>query len=166
MGIITIENILSTYGMDTQYTIDKKVIYMNNFLTTLSLDDAFDCYEMSKRTISDTPLFYYDFTANEFIKIKSAIKNPGVVFINSYKLCSRLIDEYLNQPKMNEYKILFENKTDASQNKIIRFLWFFEEIDGCYDFQKFEISKVTKELIKWCKNNGINYSKPEIYRID
>ena len=138
---------------------------MNNLSITISLDDAFDCYEMSKRTVSANPLFYYDFEERKFVKIKNSIKNPGAVFINSYKLCSKLIDQYLGQPENKDYKSLFEKQWTKNQNKIVNFLWFFEHIDGCYNFQEYEVLCVTKELKKWCKNNNLNYLEPEIYRI-
>lgn len=136
---------------------------MDNFENiTVSLDDAFDCYEFTKREISKTPLHYFDFTKGKFVKIKSGMKNPGVEFVNTYELCIKVIDEYLNQPRMKEYKIAFA-KAEGSRNKIVRFLWFFEHIDGCYNFEKFEITRVTKELKKWCKRNGLDYLEPEGY---
>ena len=133
---------------------------------TVSLDDAFDCYEMSKRTMSKEPRFYYDFTVNKFVEIKSHMKNPGVIFINSYKLCSKLIDEYINKPEMQEYKNTFEKESYGPHDKIVKFLWHFEHIDGCYDFGKFEILRVTDELKKWCENNGLDYLEPEVYCVN
>jgi hypothetical protein len=138
---------------------------MKDFSKIVALDDAFDCYEMSKRNISKTPLFYYDISKNVFLKIKSTIKDTGIVFINSYELCSKLIYEYLNQPEMKEYKIAFE-RLEINKNKIVSFLWFFEHIDGCYGFTKFEILIVTKELKKWCKSNGLDYLEPEVHCVD
>lgn len=139
---------------------------MNDYCTTVSLDDAFDCYEVSKRNVSKDPLYYYDLEKNEFVKIKGAIKNSGIVFLNSYNLCSKLIDEYLSHPLMQEYKDSFDRVLKNTKNKIVSFLWFFEHIDGCQDFQKFEILKVEKELKKWCKSNGLEYLDPVVYRIN
>lgn len=139
---------------------------MNDCIVNISLDDAFDCYEMSKRQISDTPLYYYDPVKNEFSRIKSPRKNSEIFFINSYALCSRLIDEYLDQPQMSAHKQAFKSKSKSSRNKIVDFLWYFEHIDGCCGFKSFEISRVTKELITWCKNNGLKFSEPEVYRVN
>lgn len=139
---------------------------MGRVYTAVSLDDAFDCYEMSKRNVSDAPLYYYDLAQNEFIKIKSTMTNASVVFINSYQLCSRLIDEYLNQPEMNKHKKAFSETRDRRKSKIVEFLWYFEHIDGCYGFQSFEVPRVATELKKWCKKNGLNYIESQAYRIE
>ncbi len=148
---------------------------MEDFCIVVSLDDAFDCYEMSKRIVSETPLYYYDTKTNTFRKIKStmpwyleepSIKASGIVFINSYKLCQSLIKEYLNQPSMKEQKDLFESIPKNEKNRIVDFLWFFEHIDGCYDFQKFEVSRVEKELKRWCKINKLRYLEPVVHRVD
>ena len=138
---------------------------MNEFYITVSLDEAFDCYEMSKREVSKEALFYYDFVENKFVKIKNSMRNPGVMFINSYKLCSKLIDEYFEQPEIKQYKLSFEKETDGVRNKVVDFLWFFEHIDGCFDFQKYEMIRVGAELKKWCKSNNLEYLNPEIYCI-
>ena len=139
---------------------------MGRVYTAVSLDDAFDCYEKSKRNVSKEPLYYYDLAKNEFIKIKGTMKNTGIVFINSYQLCSRLIDEYLNQPGMNKHKKAFSETKDWRKSKIVEFLWYFEHIDGCYGFRDFEIPRVATELKKWCKKNGLNYIEPHVYRIE
>lgn len=139
---------------------------MSDVRITISLDDAFDCYEVSKRNVSEVPLYYYDYTQKEFAKIKSTLKNPGVVFINSYQLCLKLIDEYLIQPEMEKHKRAFSKSRDRRKNRIVGFLWYFEHIDGCYGFRAFEIAKLRKELIKWCNNNDLNYIEPQVYQIN
>lgn len=136
---------------------------MHNFYTIISLDDAFDCYEMSKRDISKVPLYYYDFDKKDFLKIKGDKNKNGIIFINSYELCSRLIDDYLNQSEMSQYKTDFLKISKNAKNKIISFLWFFESIDGCKDFNNFEIINVSKALKKWCKINNLKYSEPSVY---
>lgn len=80
----------------------------------VALDDAFDCYEISKRTISDTPLFYFDLETNKFKKIKSSIP------------------------------------------------WWIES-PAIYDFERFEFTRVEKELKKWCKSNGLEYKDQEYH---
>lgn len=139
---------------------------MKDFCTTISLDDAFDYYELDKRTISKTPLYYYDVNLGKFKKIKGTQSCPGAIFINSYELCSTLIDQYFEQPSMEKYKSAFEKEARNARNKIVSFLWFFERIDGCSDFEHFERPRVAKVLKKWCKSNGFAYLEPTVYCIN
>lgn len=136
----------------------------------VSLDEAFICYEASKRQVADAPQYYYDTLTNKFERIKSTmprwIEEPrisasGIVFINSYKLCLKLIGEYLNLPSNAEYKASFERKSGDSRNVIVDFLWFFEHIDGCVGFENFEAPRVEVELKKWCALNGLEYRDRE-----
>lgn len=137
---------------------------MDEHLKVVSLDDAFDCYEMSKRIESKKPVFYYDVVKNKFCKIKGSIKENGVLFINANQLCLKLIDEYLNIPDIRKHKNSFEREWGAAKNKVVSFLWFFEHIDGAYGFQEYEMLRVVNELKAWCKNNGFGYLEPEIYK--
>ncbi len=139
---------------------------MEDIRVTVSLDDAFDFYELSKRDVSKTSVFCYDPVNNEFIKIKNVIKPPCVPFVNAYELCSKLMDDYLEQPKMKEYKLAFAEEVKLAKNKIVSFLWFFENIDGCRDFRNYEINSVTRVLKKWCRNNGFDWTEPEVYCVD
>lgn len=145
---------------------------MEDFRAVVSLDDAFDCYEMSKRNVTKTPSYYYDTDTSEFKKIKSTmpwysekppIKDSGIVFINSYALCSSIIDNYLNQSQMSEYKKTFAKESKNSKNKIVSFLWFFERIDGCRDFNHYEMLHVAKALKEWCKLNNLAYLESRVY---
>ena len=139
---------------------------MNELSVTVSLDDAFDCYEMSKRQVSETPLFCYDIEKSEFVKVKNSMSSTCFLFLNAYSLCSNLIDSYLQQPGMERYRELFYEENKGAKNKIVAFLWFFEHIDGCMDFEKYEMAHVTKELKKWCKENKFLYTEPEVYKIN
>lgn len=138
---------------------------MNHFDVTIPLDAAFDCYQIGKRRISNVPLYCYDFKKNEFTKITEKSKENCVPFINSYTTCCNLIDEYLEQPHVKQYKedCIKSLKNARYRNKIVDFLWFFEHIDGCYDFENFEIVRMTRVLKKWCKTVGFSYIEPEIY---
>ena len=64
---------------------------------------------------------------------------------------------------MSQYKTDFLKISKNAKNKIISFLWFFESIDGCKDFNNFEIINVSKALKKWCKINNLKYSEPSVY---
>ena len=81
---------------------------MGDFNGFVSLDEAFDCYEFSKRDYTKTPTHYYCFEKKAFRKINFEIKTPGVVFINTYETCLQVIDEYLRQPGMEKYRENFE----------------------------------------------------------
>lgn len=133
---------------------------------TISLDDAFDYYEMSKRIISDKPLYCFVISRNVFDKNKDKYKDQSVPFINSYEQCVKLIDEYLSHPSKNNYRLIFEHQSKKERNKVVSFLWFFEHIDGCEDFKKFEIRNMLKVLKKWCIANNFEYVEPQVYRIN
>ena len=138
---------------------------MNHFNIIIPLDVAFDCYQVGKRKVSKVPLYCYDLKNNEFIKIKGEMKETCIPFINSHTICCNLIDEYLEQPHIKQYKeeCIKSIKSARYRNKIIDFLWFFEHIDGCYGFDDFEIVRMTKILKKWCESNGFSYIEPEVY---
>ncbi len=131
----------------------------------ISLDQAFDCYEYTKRIISDEPLYCYLIPERKFVKIKEKYKDISVLFPNAYRLCLELIDEYLSQPPIDQFREAYKKEAKTQRNKVVCFLWFFEHLDGCVDFQRFEIPKMTKILKKWCKHNGFAYTEPQVYRI-
>ena len=139
---------------------------MNTDNIVIPLDEAFDYYEMSKRIISDEPLYCYDFIKNIFVKSKEKYSGHSVPFINSYVVCLKLINEYLNHPSKSRYKLDFEQESKNASNKIVSFLWFFEHIDGCEDFKKFEIRSMLKVLKKWCVTNGFEYLEPQVYLLN
>lgn len=132
-------------------------------MESLCLDKLFDVYESTKRIISKFPTHYYDLEKNNFFKIKNPENIDGIAFINSYELCVKVIEEYLNQPSVIQYKPLFEKEVKTSKNYVVCFLWFFEHIDGCYDFEKFEFLIVEKVLKKWCKRNGLAFIESIVY---
>ncbi len=137
---------------------------MGDFNGFVSLDEAFDCYEYSKRDYSKTPTHYYCFEKMAFRKINFEMKTPGVVFINTYETCLQVIDEYLKQPGMEKYREDFEKAPKKTHNRIINFLFYFDHLDGLCSFDRFELTMVAKILKKWCKSNGLQYLEPETYR--
>lgn len=143
----------------------RSLLIMNTNNIVISLDDAFDYYQMSKRIISDQPLYCYVITKKAFDKNKEKYRGMSIPFINSYEQCLKLIDQYLKQPSNSSYRIAFEQKSKKENNKIVSFLWFFEHIDGCADFNKFEIRSMLKVLKKWCVTNNLEYLEPKVYRI-
>ena len=139
---------------------------MNTNNIVISLDDAFDYYEMSKRIISDKPIYCFVTSKNIFDKNKDKYKGQSIPFINSYEQCIKLIDEYLSLPSKNSYQLAFEHQSKKEKNKVVSFLWFFEHIDGCADFKNFEIRSMLKVLKKWCISNDFEYIDPQVYRIN
>ncbi len=139
---------------------------MNAKNVVISLDDAFDYYEMSKRVISDKPVYCFIPSKNIFYKNKDKYKDQSIPFINSYEQCVKLIDEYLKHPSKNNYRLAFEHQSKESRNKVVDFLWFFEHIDGCADFSNFEKCRMLKVLKKWCFTNNFVYVEPQVYRPD
>ena len=137
---------------------------MNTDNIVISLDDAFDYYEMSKRIISDKPLYCFVISKNIFDKNKEKYSGQSIPFINSYEQCVKLIEEYLSQPSKNCFRLAFEHQSKGERNKVVSFLWFFEHIDGCADFKKFEIRNMLKVLKKWCIHNNFEYIEPQVYR--
>ena len=126
------------------------------------LDDAFDFYENTKREKNKETLLIYDLDRNIFSKgIKKAKKY--VPFLDSNMVCLEIINMYLNLPHISCYKNDCKRKMRESNNKVVAFLWFFDHINGCYDFGNFEISIMTKKLIEWCKSYNFEYMLPEVY---
>ena len=147
-------------------TTDEEFLDMNADNIVISLDDAFDYYEMSKRTVTDKPLYCYDLAKRIFTENKEKNGAHSVPFINSYAVCLNLIDEYLSQPSKSMYRSSFLKESEHQKNKIVSFLWFFEHIDGCEDFKNYEIRSMLKVLKKWCKVNGFGYTEPQVYVSD
>ena len=124
--------------------------------------DLLKLYECSKRTVRDYPAFGYDIEKGDFIKVTETLlekiecgKVNVILFINSYQVCLKIIDEYLAQPCMESYKDgAYRSMRDKGHDKIVAFLWFFEDIDGAYSFDDFELKKVDKIVTKWAIENG------------
>lgn len=123
-------------------------------------------YEGEKRIKVKTPLHYLDLNDYSFKKIKEA-SHSGPEFICSYELCMDIINSFLNQPNMKKHKKDFsEFKKSRNTNDVVSFLWYFESIDGCHQFYKYEAPIVIKELKKWCKLNGLEYLEPDVFAVN
>lgn len=107
---------------------------------------------------------YWDNENQKFQKWKDGkCKQGTVVLINCCKVCEEIIQEYLNQPAIKKYKRNCIEERNKSKNPINAFLWYFENIDGAYDFELFEIECILSYIQKWCKANGLNYVEPEAW---
>ncbi len=132
----------------------------------VEMDDLCTMYENDKRIESKSLLHYLDFSDYTFKKIMSA-PYKGAEFICAYKLCMDIINSFLDQPEMKEHKKGFSDfKKSRTTNDVISFLWYFEHIDGCHRFYRYEGPIVMKELKKWCKSNGLEYKEPAVFAVD
>lgn len=143
--------------------IDKNFI-MNTDNIVISLDDAYMWYESTKRIVSWKPLYCYDLRDHVFARYDKKHIKYSIPFINAYATCSKLMDEYLNHSSQRLNKIKFEKHHSRYKNKIVNFLWFYEDIDGSYGFQNYEIRRITDILKSWCISNGFDYIESEICR--
>lgn len=133
---------------------------MSGFI--LNKEELIKLYECSKRSKRENAMFGYDIDQEKFIivtdkvieKIQSGKINV-IPFINSYKVCLEIIDEYLAQPSMKAYKEgAYRIMNKEKHRKVVAFLWYFEHIDGTYSFGDYERKKVDKIITKWTLNNG------------
>ena len=128
----------------------------------LDLDKAIDIYQAAKRDKNIT--YVYDSELDKFILQKTKPIPNTIPFINSFDECRRIIDIYLEQDYISKYKEDCKNaiREDKYHNKIVSFLWFFEHIDGCFDFNNYECIEICKVIKKWCKRNKIEFNPPSI----
>ena len=130
------------------------------------MDELCNLYGGEKRIETKDPMHYLDLDDYKFKKIKMA-PHTGIDFICSYKLCMDIIMAFLDQPGMEEHKSGFDKfKKSRNTSDVVSFLWYFEPIDGCHQFYKYEAPIVIRELKKWCKNNKLEYIEPEIYAVN
>lgn len=131
----------------------------------LELDEAMEFYERTKRERGYRLLYYPD--KNEFRCVtENSDQKNAIPFIDSYSMCLKIIEMYLNTPQKQKYREECKQRMKEGKNKIVSFLWFFEHIDGAYNFELYERIKVEKELKKWCAFNNIQYSQLEKYSVD
>lgn len=127
----------------------------------INLSSAMKLYDYSKRN-NDVHL-YYIISKDRFEvidKSKSVDSHNYILLMNCYDTCVEIIDSYLEQPFIAQYKE--ECKTAMKElkegkNIIVSFLWFFDHIDGGYDFGLYEFEQVKKRMERWCKKNGFYY---------
>ena len=132
-------------------------------ITIISLDDAIIAYDRYKRKeknqISE---IVYNINERQFLKAKRTVRNGSncVSFINCHQTCLSIIEKYLNQPVIKKYKEACITEMSKSKDPVVSFLWFFEHIDGAYDFDQFENEEIIRVLKKWCEKNQFDYSLP------
>lgn len=129
----------------------------------VDMDLAVDYYQLSKRTATKDIIYCFDRQQGSFKKNKTSVMTDRVPFINAYDVCLQIIKEYFCLPHVRQYKIEFEKQTKTATNKVVCFLWFFEKIDGCYDFERFESACVIKIIKKWCDVNNLLFTEPTVY---
>ena len=136
----------------------------------LNIEDLMWKYECSKREYSENPKYGYDIYKEEFIAITDAVREKMekgtlsvIPFINSYKVCLSIIDEYLSMPALNDYKKeAYEAMKQKPQKEVVAFLWYFEHIDGAYSFGDFEEKRINKIVEKWALTNGFQIERSKL----
>ena len=68
-----------------------------------------------------------------------------------------IIDLYLEQPCISQYKTECNEKMKDAKSKVIACLWFFEHIDGAYDFELFDDQQIRKRMERWCKTKWYEF---------
>lgn len=124
--------------------------------------ELLDLYEYTKRFDERHPPLAYDIEKEDFIKVTDTVMEriesgeiSAIPFIDSYKICLEIIDEYLAQPALEEFRNgAYREMRQKSHSKIIAFLWYFEYIDDVKSFEEFESKKIDKIITKWALKNG------------
>ncbi len=120
----------------------------------VNFDDVITEYESTKRNKGFA--IYYDTEADRVFS--SSKESPGTALIsNTYDMCYGIIRQYLETPGIAHYGTECRAAMKGSANKVVSFLWFFEHIDGAYDFEMFESVAVRKAILKYCKTNGLPF---------
>ena len=129
----------------------------------VSLDDAVNAYDRYKRKWKNQILsIVYSIDKKQFVIAKeSAEQNINCVpFVDCHQACLSIIDAYLDQPEIIEYKEACRDEMSKAKDPVVAFLWFFDHLDGAYDFERFEYDAILRILKKWCKKNQLAYSAP------
>lgn len=131
----------------------------------LELDDAMEFYESTKRE-NGYFLFYYP-DKNKF----RALFDPdggqtAIRFIDSNAECLKIIDSYLNSPQKRRYREECQSEMRSGKNPVVSFLWYFEHVDGAYNFGLYEKIRIEKILKAWCEKSGIMYEDLKRFSTD
>ena len=132
----------------------------------VNIDEAFDIYYVSRNSITNTPIYFFSFITGRFERVQGQKIFEGVAFINANNVCTEIINKYLVQAHIKPYADDYKRKAKLTHKKVTCFLNYFEHIDGCYDFEKYEINSLTKILKDWCKENNLCYTEPVVYSLD
>ena len=119
------------------------------------LDDVITLYEHTKRNKGYS--IYYD-CENGSVYFSKNGEEGNTLIEDSYTLCCEIIKMYLDQPGVSCYREECQNYLKKEKNKVVSFLWFFDSVDGAYDFELYETLFIRRLLIKYCKNNGIRFA--------
>ena len=94
----------------------------------------------------------------------SSKESLGMALVSdTYDMCRGLIKQYLETPGIARYGAECRAAMKGSANKVVSFLWFFEHIDGAYDFELYEAVAVRKAMLKYCKTNGLPFKDVSEY---
>ncbi|MBR7033595.1 MAG: hypothetical protein IKI03_08210 [Clostridia bacterium] len=83
-----------------------------------------------------------------------------VDFFDSYEECVKIMNAYLETPEKNQFAEKCKAEMSGKEDKFTPFIWFFDHIDGGYNFEYYERVKIKKVILKWCGKNGIEYVDP------
>ena len=129
-------------------------------MDSINLSQALRLYEQYKRENDTDKNLYYVTSENEFavLKRKECENRDDAVFVmNCYTACSENIDLYLEQPFITQYKAECEKKMKGEKSKVVACLWFFEHIDGAYDFEIFDEKQIRKRLERFCRKRWYEF---------
>lgn len=140
----------------------------------IDIENVLVLYDGAKRDSQDYNIIYDAISKDIRVGGSNTVGNQDIVLIeNCRKICSELIQEYFKQRSISNYYNDFvkfkRTYPKYKQNDLLATLWFFERIDGAYDFELFEAVKVSKKVIRVCKDNWLEYIAPSVsineYRI-
>lgn len=118
----------------------------------MKLDDVIEEYEGTKRSKGYS--LYYD-SAEDNVYSSNKEMNDVVVIADTYDFCRGIIGQYLDEPGISQYRDDCRRELKRASNKVVSFLWFFDHIDGAYDFELYETVFIKKMLVKFCRANGL-----------
>ena len=127
----------------------------------ININNAIDMYNQYKRKRDgQTVTLCYDVSKSEFraLKENEATNENAILFMNCYDTALKIIDLYLEQPEISKYKDDCIKKMKDSKDRIVACLWFFDSIDGAYDFEYFEYEQIARIAQRWCKKKQYEYT--------
>lgn len=141
----------------------------------MEIDDLIEMYENDKREKTALSKYAYDLNQHCFLPVRKAAKacrfdidicdseeienrlfeNGYALFVNPYKVCNKIISEYLKTECTEDDRVYFRKLKKEKDNIVIPFLWYFDHKDGLESFEEFENKKLTEILSDWCKKYGL-----------
>ena len=120
----------------------------------IEIDDIITEYEATKR--KQGFCICYDPKEDKVFSSKKETA-ATVIITDTQELCFKIMKQYLEEPAIAPYSTECRTKMKNTSNKVVSFLWFFDHIDGAYDFELYESSAVRKAAVKKCKENGLPF---------